>query len=200
MLYRQLIVWPWLAWALYWAAAALRTKKTQRRERLASRLSHVLPLIAGGLLLGGQDLPWGWLGLPLWPHSPVPYSVGLALVLAGLALAVWARLRLGGNWSGTVTVKEAHELVRTGPYAHVRHPIYTGLIAAVLGTALASGTLHAALGFLIIAAALVRKLRSEEGFMREAFPGEYERYRAEVPALIPFAGSLRSARHSAPRP
>jgi len=107
---------------------------------------------------------------------------------------VWARVHLGGNWSGTVTVKEAHELIRSGPYSRVRHPIYTGLIAAALGTALASGTVGAALGAAIIAAALVRKLRAEEGFMHETFPGEYERYRAEVPALIPFTGSLRSAR------
>ncbi len=200
MLYRQLILWPWLAWALYWAIAALRTKKTRRREPFGARLSHVLPLVAGGVLIGGRDLPWGALATPLWPRSPIAYGAGLALLLAGLALAVWARVYLGGNWSGSVTVKEAHELVRTGPYASVRHPIYTGLIAAVLGTALASGTVRAALGFLIIAAALLRKLRAEEGFMRETFPGEYERYCAAVPALIPFTGFLRSARHSAPRP
>ncbi len=121
-------------------------------------------------------------------------------MLAGLALAVWARVHLGGNWSGSVTVKEAHELIRSGPYAYVRHPIYTGLIAAVLGTALAADTVRAALGFAIIAAALLRKLRTEGGFMRETFPGEYARYCAEVPALIPFTGSLRSARHSAPHP
>ncbi len=194
MLYRQLIEWPWLAWALYWAVAALRTKRTQRRERLASRLSHVLPLVVGGLLLGMQKPPWGWVAMPLWPRSPLPYGVGLALVLAGLSLAVWARVHLGGNWRGPVTVKEAHELIRSGPYGYARHPIYTGLIAAVLGTALASGTVGAALGAAIIAAALVRKLRAEESFMRETFPGEYERYCAEVPALIPFTGSLRSAR------
>jgi protein-S-isoprenylcysteine O-methyltransferase Ste14 len=69
----------------------------------------------------------------------------------------------------------------------VRHPIYTGLLTAVLGTAIASGTVRAALGFLIILAALARKLRAEEVFMRETFPGEYPRYSAEVPALIPFS-------------
>ena len=200
MLYRQLIAWPWLAWALYWAVAALRTKRARRRERLVSRLSHVVPLVLGGLLLGWRDVPWAWLALRLWPPAALPYLLGLALVLAGLAFAVWARVHLGGNWSGTVTVKEAHELVRSGPYAYVRHPIYTGLITAVLGTALASGTLRAAFGFLIITVALQRKLRAEEAFMRETFPEEYERYRAEVPALIPVTAARRSARHSAPRP
>jgi protein-S-isoprenylcysteine O-methyltransferase Ste14 len=75
----------------------------------------------------------------------------------------------------------------------VRHPIYTGLISGVLGTAIASGTVRALLGFIIITASLLFKLRTEEGFMRETFPGEYERYRAEVPALIPFTKLRRSA-------
>jgi protein-S-isoprenylcysteine O-methyltransferase Ste14 len=195
MPYRQLIAWPWLAWAFYWALAALTTKRTRRRESFPARLAHVLPLVAGGVLLGGEDLPWGVLAMPLWPRSPLAFGAGVALLLAGLGLAVWARVVLGGNWSGSVTVKEAHELIRTGPYAFVRHPIYTGLIAAVLGTALATGKVRAAFGFLIVAAALIRKLRAEEAFMRETFPGEYPRYCAEVPALIPFTGSLRSARH-----
>ena len=89
---------------------------------------------------------------------------------------MWARVHLGRNWSGSVTVKEGHELIRSGPYRYVRHPIYTGLLAAVLGSAIASGTVRALLGLLIIAAALLRKLRVEERFMRETFPGEYQRY------------------------
>ena len=117
----------------------------------------------------------------------------MALIAAGLAFAVWARAHLGRNWSGAVTVKQGHELVRSGPYAYLRHPIYAGLLAAVLGTALASGTVHAALAFAIIAAALLWKVRTEEAFMRATFPGEYERYRAAVPALIPFARLRRSA-------
>ncbi len=193
LLYRQLIVWPWLAWALYWAVSAARNKTTERRESLGSRLSHVVPLVVGGVLIGGRSVPWGWLAQRLWPPSPLPYCVGLALVLAGLAFAVWARVHLGSNWSGTVTVKEGHELIRSGPYAYVRHPIYTGLLAAVLGTALASATVRAAIGFVIIAASLVRKLRTEEAFMRDTFPGEYPRYCDEVPALIPFTKARRSA-------
>jgi protein-S-isoprenylcysteine O-methyltransferase Ste14 len=112
--------------------------------------------------------------------------MGLALVIAGLLFAIWARVHLGGNWSGTVTIKQGHELIRSGPYAYVRHPIYTGLLAALLGTTAASGTVHAAVGLAIIAVALVRKLRIEEAFMREIFPDAYQRYSAEVPALIPF--------------
>jgi protein-S-isoprenylcysteine O-methyltransferase Ste14 len=193
MFYRQLISWAWLAWALYWLICAAATKATQRREPLGSRLAHIVPLVLGAVLLGWREVPWAWLAQRLWPRGPWPYFAGLALLYAGLAFAVWARVQLGRNWSGSVTVKENHELIRSGPYALVRHPIYTGLLTAVLGTALASGTVRAALGFLIITAALLRKLRTEEAFMRATFPGEYERYAADVPALVPFTKPRRSA-------
>ena len=193
LLYRRLILLLWFAWALYWTASAVGTKATRRRESLGSRLAHIVPLTIGGLLLAWRDTPWSWLGARLWPRSLAVYWIGVALLALGLAFAVWARVHLGRNWSGTVTVKEGHELVRTGPYAYVRHPIYTGLLIAVLGTAVASGTVRALIGVLIITASLLRKLRTEEAFMRETFPGEYERYGAEVPALIPFTGIPRSA-------
>jgi protein-S-isoprenylcysteine O-methyltransferase Ste14 len=185
--YRHLILWAWAAWALFWLVTAFSTKKTERREPLGSRLAYVLPLLIGGLLIGVRYFPWApFLSLRLWPRSFLLYCVGFALLIAGLAFAIWARVHLGRNWSGAVTVKEGHELIRTGPYGYVRHPIYTGIVAGVIGTAICSGTVRAALGFVIIAVALVRKLRMEEKFMREVFPGQYEQYAAEVPALIPF--------------
>jgi protein-S-isoprenylcysteine O-methyltransferase Ste14 len=193
LLYRRLILGLWFAWAVYWMVSAVSGKATQRRESPASRLAHVVPLIIGAVLLGSRDMPWGWLAQRLWPRSLTAYWIGVALLAAGLAFAVWARVHLGRNWSGSVSVKEGHELIRSGPYAYVRHPIYTGLLTAVLGTAIASGTMRAALGFAIITAALVRKLRTEERFMRETFPGEYARYGAQVPVLIPFTGTRRSA-------
>ncbi|MGH8133502.1 MAG: methyltransferase family protein [Steroidobacteraceae bacterium] len=195
-LYRHLILALWCAWALYWMVAALGSKTSRRRESRGSRLAHVVPLLVGGLLIAWRDVPWHWLRLRLWPRSPAPYWIGMALLVAGLAFAVWARVHLGRNWSGSVTVKEGHELIRSGPYGYVRHPIYTGLLLAVLGTAIASGTARAALGLAIIAAALVRKLRAEETFMRETFPQEYPRYCEQVPALIPFT---RAFPRSAPR-
>jgi|SRR5215469_6199895 len=190
----RLIQWLWSAWALYWLLSALRAKATQRRESLASRLAHVVPLVVGATLLAWEAPPWSALRWRLWPPSLAADWIGVALVTVGLAFAIWARMHLGTNWSGTVTVKQGHELVRSGPYAYVRHPIYAGLITAILGTAIASGTVHAAIGLAIIAVALVRKSRTEEDFMREAFPGEYQRYSAEVPALIPFARPAHSTR------
>lgn len=190
--YSRLVLWVWTLWALYWLTAAIGNKRTQRREPPRSRLTYLLALVAGGLLLAWPHSPWGpLLDLRLWPRTALPYTAGLVVLVAGLAFSVWARVHLGRNWSGNVTVKEGHELIRTGPYGYVRHPIYTGLLAAVLGTAICSGTLRAALAFVIIAAALVVKSRAEERFMREAFPGQYEKYCEEVPALIPF---LRAGR------
>jgi protein-S-isoprenylcysteine O-methyltransferase Ste14 len=194
-IYRNIITALWLAWALFWLLAALSNKTTQRRESPGSRLAHVLPLLAGAVLLAWRTVPWPWLALRLWRVSFSTYCIGVALLVAGLAFSVWARVHLGRNWSGSVTVKQDHELIRSGPYAWVRHPIYTGLLSALLGTVIVSGTVRAVIGFAIITAALLRKLRIEEGFMRETFPGVYERYCAEVPALIPFTKPRRSAPH-----
>jgi len=193
-IYRHLITGIWLAWALYWLLAAIGNKRTQRREPFGPRLIYMLALAAGGLLIAWHRSPWGRvLDLRLWPRAALPYFIGLAVLLAGLAFSVWARVHLGSNWSGNVTVKEGHELIRTGPYGYVRHPIYTGILTGVLGTAICSGTLRAAAGLAIIAAALIVKLRTEERYMRETFPGQYEKFAAEVPALVPFTKLRRSA-------
>jgi protein-S-isoprenylcysteine O-methyltransferase Ste14 len=177
----------WAAWAFYWVVSAVGNKTTRRREPPGSRLAYALPIVVGAALLAWRDAPWAaLLALRLWPRSPAVYWIGLAVLVAGLGFSVWARVHLGRNWSGAVTVKEGHELIRSGPYAYVRHPIYTGILTGVIGTAVCSGTLRAALGLAIVVAALLVKARTEERFMRETFPDEYPRYSAGVPALIPF--------------
>lgn len=198
--YRLAMLALWLAWCVYWVASARGVKATRQRESRLSRFSHVLPLALGVTLIIWPRLPAGWWSPRLLPHTELIYALALALVAIGLAFSVWARIYLGGNWSGTVTLKEGHELIRSGPYHYVRHPIYTGILIALLGGAIASGELRAVVGLVIVAAAFLRKLRVEESFMRESFPADYERYRAEVPALIPFTKARRSAPRSAPPP
>jgi protein-S-isoprenylcysteine O-methyltransferase Ste14 len=185
-LFSALIPILWGLWLLYWAVAATGAKPTQRSESIGSRLSHVLPIIVGGVLMGVPHLLGGVLEARLVPPTRPWLWSGAALVAFGLGLSVLARVWLGGNWSGTVTIKADHELIRGGPYAYVRHPIYSGLLLALLGTALTLGTERALIGVAVIAVALIRKLSLEERFMREQFGDAHARYRAEVPALIPF--------------
>jgi protein-S-isoprenylcysteine O-methyltransferase Ste14 len=192
---RTLMTGLWAAWGLYWIISAQNAKTTQRRESSASRVFYSVLLLSGALLMIVPRDRLGWLATPLLPAAPLRLRLALALLAAGLAFTVWARLHLGRNWSGTVTLKEGHELIRSGPYALVRHPIYTGLLLAFTGTALACGDPAAIIGLALVLVSFLYKLRIEEGFMRTMFPGEYESYAAAVPALVPF----RAARRSAPR-
>ena len=192
---REIILALWLAWLLYWIVSALYAKATRRRESPLSRVSYFVPLLAGAWLIGAPRARLGWLSTPLLSSTPQRWQLAVVLVALGLGFAVWARVHLGRNWSGSVTLKENHELIRSGPYKYVRHPIYTGLLLAFLGTALACGEARALLGLALIVLSFRRKLRIEEALMQEAFPGEYQRYAAQVPALIP----LTTVRRSAPR-
>jgi protein-S-isoprenylcysteine O-methyltransferase Ste14 len=108
------------------------------------------------------------------------------MTAVGLIFAVMARLYIGTNWSPLIQVKEGHELIQTGPYAVVRHPIYTGLMLATLGTAITYGELSGFLGFVMIVAAWGYKSRLEESAMAEQFGTKYETYRAHVKGLVPF--------------
>jgi protein-S-isoprenylcysteine O-methyltransferase Ste14 len=176
----------WLAWLAYWMVAARTVKTTQRREPYATRLAHIVLIGLAATLLAFHGQPLPWLDARFLPPTMPTYWLGLLMVGAGLAFAVWARIHLGRNGSGTVTIKEDHELIRSGPYGIVRHPIYTGLLFAILGTAVAFGEWRGLLAFGLLTCALLLKVRMEERFMGETFPHEYPRYRSEVPALIPF--------------
>jgi protein-S-isoprenylcysteine O-methyltransferase Ste14 len=175
----------WLAWAVYWFVSARNAKDNRRVESAASRAGHILPLIIGAALLWLPRFR-GVLSERFVPDTPATFFIGVAVLVFGLAFSIWARRTLGRNWSGVVTVKQDHELVRSGPYRFVRHPIYTGLLIAFVGTAIARGEWRGIVAILIVFAALWRKLKVEERFMIETFGDAYLRYRAEVRALIPF--------------
>lgn len=186
IVYAWLIPALWIAWLLIWIVAARATKSDRRQESIASRLGHIVPLVIAVYLVWADRLPGDFLGARLWPASSAAFFAGAAIVALGLAFAVWARFALGRNWSGTVTVKQGHELVRSGPYRWVRHPIYTGLLIAFAGSAIARGEWRGVLAVVIVFAALWRKLKLEETWMIETFGEAYVTYQAEVPALIPF--------------
>jgi len=175
----------WLGWLIYWLLAARRTATDQRMETLLTGASYRLPLVLGVLLMAIPRSPFPLLNLTLWTETPLVLGAGVALTAAGLALAVWARVHLGKYWSGRVTLKVNHRVIQTGPYACVRHPIYSGLILALLGTTITLGTVHACLGFVFMFVSFVRKLQIEETWLRSHFGAEYERYRKRVKALFP---------------
>ena len=175
----------WLAWLAYWLVAARDVKPTRRQESWANRSLTIALIVPAALLMTVRARCLPWLGARFLPDTSIVYLLGLLLVMAGLAFAVWARVYLGRNWSGTVTVKENHELIRSGPYAIVRHPIYTGLLLAMLGTAIVLGEWRGLLSFCFLSAAFWFKLRREERFMADSFPDTYPSYRAQVSALIP---------------
>ncbi len=189
LLYRYLFTAMWAAWALFWLISAAGTKQTERREPWRSRLLHILPLTVAGWLLWADRVPGYFLNERIFAWSPWTFATGVLITATGLAIAVWARVYLGRNWSGTVTIKHDHELIDTGPYAIVRHPIYTGLLLALIGSALARGQWRGLFGVLIAWVALWRKLQVEERWMEERFGTRYKSYRQRAPALVPWLKS-----------
>ena len=174
----------WLAWILYWWISARDVKTTRWREPLQSQLLHRTPLLIGALLFAMPRWAPRFLKARFLPPGNLPWLVGTILVAAGLGFSVWARGHLGRNWSAHVVVKEDHALVRTGPYRHLRHPIYSGLLVAFLGTAIAIGEWRGLVAFLLMLLSFGIKSRAEETRMRQTFP-EYAQYQRESAAIIP---------------
>jgi protein-S-isoprenylcysteine O-methyltransferase Ste14 len=172
----------WALFAIYWEIAAKNAAPEARAESGMSRMLHVSMVNVGMLLLfvPMPGLTGRWL-----PTTPLLVTLGLAIELCGLLLAIQARHYLGRNWSGRVTIKVDHELIRSGPYRFMRHPIYTALLSMYAGTAVVSGEFHALIGFTFAAFAYWRKLRIEEETLADAFGAEWIEYRRSTRALLP---------------
>jgi protein-S-isoprenylcysteine O-methyltransferase Ste14 len=173
----------WLAWLGFWVVAARSSASTERRAESAwSRVLHFSLLSVSGLLVYGPRLvPWSechWTSVA-WR------AASLALQVAGVLLAVFARMHLGRNWSGAVEVKAHHQLVSSGPYRVVRHPIYSGILMAIAGSAGAAASCEALAAIALGAVAYLRKVRLEERTLEESFGMEYVAYRRRTGALLP---------------
>jgi protein-S-isoprenylcysteine O-methyltransferase Ste14 len=176
----------WSLWSIYWLFSASGVKATRHRESMGSRLLHFCPMLLAGVLLAAPDLAAaGFLSRRFVAVSAFADIVGSTAVLLGLALCVWARVHLGRNWSGRISLKQDHELIRTGPYAAVRHPIYSGLLLAMCGTAWVRGEWRGLLAVGLMTGSYWRKLRLEERLLDQTFGDAYRDYCRRTAALIP---------------
>ncbi len=144
------------------------------RESLGQRLSYVLPLALGLTLLFNPRAHYSWLGMRFAPDTIAVAVAGIVLTAAGVALAMWARLVLGENWSAAVSIRKNQELIRMGPYRIMRHPIHTGMLLGLLGTAVVVGEVRSLLALVILGLGFYLKARKEEVFLLREFGGGFE--------------------------
>jgi protein-S-isoprenylcysteine O-methyltransferase Ste14 len=175
----------WMAWCVLWLLMAAWSKPSKRREFPWQRMEHVIPLLFGFMLIYKRGFDWRWLSDRIVPEYSTVAVVGLLLVIGGLLFAVWARIALGANWSGTVTIKTGHNLIRRGPYRWIRHPIYTGLLLSLVGTVLLQGEVRAMLGFVLALLALYRKAKREERFLSEEFGEGFAEHTQQTGMFLP---------------
>ena len=179
----ELVAWLWIATAIVWVVLAFGNKRTVARRGLTG----LIPVAAVAvILLTPTSLRRSGLRHQLWSSSATLSLIALLFVASGSAFAIWARLAIGRNWSSTVTLKQDHELIRRGPYALVRHPIYTGLLSMCVGTMVLTGLVESVGVVTVGIVYVVFKVRDEERLMSETFPAQYPEYRRTVKAIIPF--------------
>jgi protein-S-isoprenylcysteine O-methyltransferase Ste14 len=193
--YKYIILFCWAAFLLVWLVLAFNVKRDIRGDRNPWQQYWFLPLVAVLVLIfaaarvaaGAAHFTNSQMIIyrSIFPLPPVLGWFAAVLTVLGVSFAIWARLHLGRNWSSRPTAKEHHELVTTGPYAYVRHPIYTGLIFMALGTAL-TGSIWGISVFFAASIIFTLRIAKEEKIMLELFPNEYPGYQKRTKRLVPF--------------
>jgi protein-S-isoprenylcysteine O-methyltransferase Ste14 len=175
----------WVLFGLYWLVSAFDRKRTKRRESYVQRFLYVLPLLIAFVLLSGSGLGYGWLSNRFVPDTAATQAIGVLLTAAGVGIACWARYHLGANWSGVVTLKEGHELIRTGPYRAIRHPIYTGILLSLIGTAVATEEVRGLIAVAIAWLSFYVKARREESFLAQEFGTNFSEHCRHTGMFLP---------------
>jgi protein-S-isoprenylcysteine O-methyltransferase Ste14 len=183
--FRLLIEFPWIVFVVYWVINAIRTRATREKESFVSRYAILLIEIAGFALLFSGTTGIGFLGNRIIPRTLVGAIIGSALTWIGIGLAIWARYHLAEYWSARVTIKEGHELIRTGPYAHLRHPIYSGLVLATIGSAMVIDQWRCVLGVCLVLTGYCIKARKEEAMLTQQFGDAFREHQKHAGFLIP---------------
>jgi protein-S-isoprenylcysteine O-methyltransferase Ste14 len=180
-----IVSWFWILHIAGWFTSAIFSKKARQEQTGGERLLQSIWIWAAAILLFGRTLVNTPLGLRFVPQTPVTLAVGIAVLFAGGAIAWWARLIIGRNWSASVQIKQDHELVQRGPYRFVRHPIYTGFLFSLVGTAIVIGQWRGVLAVVLAFIGWLIKSRQEETFMTQQFGAKYDEYRRHTKAIIP---------------
>ncbi len=175
----------WLVFLVYWIVAARNVNKMRIREPIAQRLFYLLVIVGGLVLFNYDSSGFGVLNRRFVPRSYSIVEVGVLLTAAGIGFAIWARNHIGRFWSGSVAIREDHQLIRTGPYSRIRHPIYTGILLALAGTALAVGTYKAVAAFVLILLSLIFKARREEALLAREFGAAFDEHRRHTGFFVP---------------
>ncbi len=176
---------PWYAFGAYWALTAMSVKRTKAAEKSVDRIATLAAMTAAFILLFYEWPSTGPLRLRFVPGAEWIVWLGVAITTVGIALAIWARRCIGEYWSARVTLKHDHQLIRSGPYSYVRHPIYTGMLLGVIGRALTIGEWRGVLAVVLVFAAHWRKALREEQMLRNEFGEQYESYRRSTGFLFP---------------
>ena len=188
-IFDHLVIAFWLIFLVYWLISARGVKRdVQDRSRWNGTVIRITLIIIVLLLLRAPILGHLFRYIETYKSvssNPDMKSIGVALCAIGLAFAIWARVYLGKNWGMPMLLKVEHELVTTGPYSFVRHPIYSGLLLAMLGSAFVSVMIWL-LPFAIFCAYFVYSARIEEKLMTTQFPNQYLKYKKRTKMLIPF--------------
>lgn len=185
MIWRNLIAGPWIVFCVYWLVGALKTRRTVSREAFASRYGVLVLEIVGYVLIFSDVAGESVLGHRVMARSVTLAATGVALTWIGIALALWARWHLGQYWSARVTLKEGHQLIRSGPYAHFRHPIYSGLILAAIGGAVAIERWSCVVGVGLIIIGYCVKARKEESMLTAQFGEAFAEHCRHTGFLLP---------------
>jgi protein-S-isoprenylcysteine O-methyltransferase Ste14 len=185
--FNKLIYSIWEIFFGYWALSALRNRsQIERQESLFSRFLYLGLIGLAISLIVFDPLIYGLLLWRILPNRIVVNLIGVVITILGLSFAVWARLHLGRYWSARITLTANHQLISTGPYGLVRHPIYTGGLVGVVGTAVVTGEIRGILALVFVIVAFARKIRLEEAWLLQRFGSAYSQYQKDVKSLIPF--------------
>jgi protein-S-isoprenylcysteine O-methyltransferase Ste14 len=184
-IFRLLVTFPWIVFVVYWLVSAIKTRATREKESFVSRYAVLFIEIVGFALIFNHRTGIGFLGNRVVPRNLMGPIVGTVLTWMGIGLAIWARYHLAEYWSARVTIKEGHQLIRTGPYARLRHPIYSGLVLAAIGSALVIDRWRCVFGVCLVLIGYCFKAKKEETMLTQQFGEVFREHQRHTGFLIP---------------